>query len=186
MTIVDEVFDLFERRGGTEYFGEAVSQAEHALQAAALAEEAGAPAALVVAALLHDIGHLLRGRSEPGAEEGVDARHEVVGERWLARTFGEAVAGPVRLHVAAKRYLCAVDPDYLGQLSPASRQSLLLQGGPFSADEAAAFRRQPQHGAAVALRRWDDRAKEPGRVVPGLEHYRARLEAAARREASRR
>jgi phosphonate degradation associated HDIG domain protein len=179
MSIVDEIVTLFERRGAEAYFGEPVSQAEHALQAAHLAEEAGASDALVVAALLHDVGHLLHGRDEGIADRGVDGRHEAVGEAWLSQQFGREVAEPVALHVAAKRYLCAVDPAYQAQLSPASVQSLALQGGPFTTEEVAEFERHPHFREAVALRRWDDRAKAPGLAVPGLEQYRARLAAVA-------
>src|SRR5690349_10889305 len=132
MDVVDTIAGLFASRGQALYFGEAVSEAEHALQAAHLAEREGAGDDLVAAALLHDIGHLLHGLGEDVADRGVDGRHEVAGHAWLARWFAPAVAEPVRLHVAAKRYLCATDPAYLARLSPASRQSLELQGGPFS------------------------------------------------------
>ena len=99
------------------------------------------------------------------------------GALWLKASFGPAVADPVRLHVAAKRYLCAVEPDYHAGLSPASRLSLGLQGGPFTPDEVRRFEREPWFRSAVAVRRWDDTAKVPGLAVPGLEHYRRHLEA---------
>ena len=121
-----------------------MSQAEHALQAAELAEREGAPDRLVVAALLHDVGHLLDGQDEDLADRGVDGRHEEAGCAWLARHFGPEVTEPIRLHVAAKRYLCAVDPSYLDGLSPASRLSLSVQGGPMGAEERAAVREQPR------------------------------------------
>jgi phosphonate degradation associated HDIG domain protein len=175
MDTLDAIADLFATRGRAMYFGEAVSEAEHALQAAHLAERAGADDTLVAAALLHDIGHLLHGLGQDVADRGVDGRHEVVGCAWLAERFGPAVAEPVRLHVAAKRYLCATDPAYLARLSPASRQSLALQGGPHTPAEAAAFERHPHHSAAVRLRHWDDVAKVPGWVVPPLGHYYPRL-----------
>jgi phosphonate degradation associated HDIG domain protein len=180
MSIIDEIFQLFEARGQGAYFGEAVTQTEHALQAAHLAASAGAGDALVCAALLHDVGHLLHGLGEDVADRGVDAGHEGGGAAWLARHFGPAVTEPVRLHVAAKRYLCAIEPAYEAGLSPASRQSLRLQGGPMTAAEAAAFERGPHGADAVALRHWDDGAKIPGLTVPGLQAYRARLEAALR------
>jgi phosphonate degradation associated HDIG domain protein len=173
---VDEIFELFERHGQEAYLGEAVSQQEHALQAAHLAEQEGAPDALIVAALLHDVGHLLHGLPEDVAMRGIDGRHEAVGEAWLARRFGPEVTEPVRLHVAAKRYLCAVDPTYRRRLSPASVQSLTLQGAPMSDAEVHAFEEHPYPRAAVRLRGWDDEAKVPGLEVPGLEHYRARLD----------
>jgi phosphonate degradation associated HDIG domain protein len=177
VNVADTILRLFAEGGDAAYFGEAVTQSAHALQTAQLAEMAGAPDSLVVAALLHDIGHLLHGLPETIADQGVDTRHEDGGAEWLARHFGAAVVEPIRLHVAAKRYLCAVDPTYLRQLSPASRQSLELQGGPFSAEETRAFNRRPYSEDAVALRRWDDQAKVPGLDVPSLEHYRQRIEA---------
>jgi len=172
MNIADEVLELFREKGDAAYFGEPVSQTAHALQAAYLATQESAVAPLVVAALLHDIGHLLHGLGEDIAAQGVDTRHEVAGALWLARRFSPEVTEPVRLHVSAKRYLCRIDPAYLQGLSPASRQSLDLQGGPFSAAEAAAFESNPHFRAAVRLRHWDDQAKVPGWNVPGLEHYR--------------
>jgi phosphonate degradation associated HDIG domain protein len=159
-------------RGGDSYFGEAVSQLEHALQAAHFAVGAKSRPALVAAALLHDIGHLLHDLPEDAAERGIDTRHEEDGYRWLLSRFGPAVAEPVRSHVAAKRYLCAVEPDYFAQLSPASVQSLALQGGPFDAEEVCEFERLPWCADAVQLRRWDDAAKVPGMRVAGLEAYR--------------
>jgi phosphonate degradation associated HDIG domain protein len=181
MQIADELIDLLQTRGQAAYHGEAVSQKEHALQTAALAESAGGSDALIVAALLHDVGHLVYGLDEHIADRGLDARHETVGEAWLASAFGPAVTKPIRLHVAAKRYLCAVDPEYARGLSPASRQSLQLQGGPMSAEEVQSFEQQPFHGDAVRLRRWDDEAKIPGLRVPDLEHFRPRLETLAGR-----
>src|SRR5262245_20302558 len=178
MSVVDRILQLFAEKGQGMYFGEAVTETEHALQSAHLAETAGAGNELIAAALLHDIGHLLHGLGEDIAEQGIDGRHEEGGAAWLARYFGPAVAEPVRLHVAAKRYLCAVDPVYHAALSAASRRSLELQGGPFSREEARRFEREPFWEAAVALRRWDDAAKVPGLAVPGLEHYRPCLEAA--------
>jgi gamma-butyrobetaine dioxygenase len=176
MNVVDLLFDLFERQGGGAYFGESVSEKEHALQAAHLAEREGAADTLVVAALLHDVGHLLHELPETIAAQGIDGRHETAGEAWLARYFGPAVTDPVRWHVAAKRYLCAVEPTYLDELSPASRQSLALQGGPFTASEIAEFEKLAFWQDAVRLRRWDDRAKVAGWDVPGLGHYRAHVE----------
>jgi [1-hydroxy-2-(trimethylamino)ethyl]phosphonate dioxygenase len=178
MKIIDEIIDLFQRHGDAAYHGEAISQTEHALQSAALAERQGAPDTLVVAALLHDIGHLLDGQDEDLADRGLDGRHEEAGCSWLAAHFGPKVTEPIRLHVAAKRYLCAVDPAYLAGLSPASRLSLTLQGGPLEAEKRADFESNPLYHDAIRLRHWDDTAKVPGLKVPGLEYYRARLEAA--------
>jgi [1-hydroxy-2-(trimethylamino)ethyl]phosphonate dioxygenase len=180
MQIVEEILELFATRGAAAYHGEAVSQEEHALQAADLAEREGAPDSLIVAALLHDVGHLLDGQDEGLATRGVDGRHEEAGCAWLSRHFGPEVTEPIRLHVAAKRYLCAVDPTYLAGLSPASRLSLKLQGGPMTPAEVAEFEADASFRAAVRLRHWDDTAKVPGLAVPGPSHYRARLEAVAR------
>jgi gamma-butyrobetaine dioxygenase len=175
--VIDRIFEVFTTAGQAAYFGEDVTELEHALQAAHLAEQAGADDALVSAALLHDLGHLLHGLPEDIAARGIDGRHEDAGAAWLGRHFGPAVVDPVRLHVAAKRYLCATEPGYLDALSPSSRLSLKLQGGPFNPAEVRAFEAEPWHRSAVAVRRWDDAAKVPGLAVPGLGHYRPRLEA---------
>jgi phosphonate degradation associated HDIG domain protein len=180
MSVVERIFEVFKARGEDAYHGESVSQAEHALQAAWMAEDDGAPSMLVVAALLHDVGHLLHELGEEAAERGIDDRHEELGAAWLLEHFGPEVAEPVRLHVAAKRFLCAIDPSYLEALSPASRLSLSLQGGPMDDGEAAVFRRNPYHEQAVRLRAWDDRAKVVALEVPCLAHYRDRLEKAVR------
>lgn len=180
MNIVDEIFEMFARHGNEAYFGEPVSQTEHALETAHQAEQEDAPQTLVVAALLHDVGHLVHGMGEDIADRGVDAHHEAAGEAWLARHFPPAVTEPVKLHVAAKRYLCRTDPDYFDQLSPASVQSLELQGGPFSEHEAREFESHRYYREALRLRRWDDAAKIPGLDVPDLEHYRSALKAVAR------
>jgi phosphonate degradation associated HDIG domain protein len=177
MNRVEAVIRMFEERGRDAYHGEAVSQAEHALQAAHLAESAGAPVPLVLAALLHDVGHLLHDLGEDAADRGIDDHHERSGSHWLARSFGPEVADPVRLHVDAKRYLCAVEGAYLDALSPASKRSLALQGGPMTPEEVARFEANPRHADAVRLRRWDDEAKVPGLEVPGLDHYLDRLAA---------
>jgi len=168
--------EIFEAKGSESYFGEPVSQLEHALQAAYYAERENAPDWLVAAALLHDIGHLLHDMPEHVADLGIDARHEELGHAWLAQHFGPGVTAPVRMHVDAKRYLCATDPEYLSLLSPASVQSLRLQGGPFSEAEAREFAARPFAREAVRLRRWDDLAKAPGMRAPGLEHYREAIE----------
>jgi [1-hydroxy-2-(trimethylamino)ethyl]phosphonate dioxygenase len=170
MDIVDEILTLFEQRGCAAYLGEPVSQREHALQAAHLAVLDGASDALVAAAFLHDIGHLLGAEADP-AERGVDGRHEESAHRWLARHFGPEVTEPIRLHVAAKRYLCAVDAHYQESLSPASVRSLELQGGRLGPEEVRDFEQNRFRAAAVRLRRWDDLAKSAGREVPGAAHY---------------
>jgi phosphonate degradation associated HDIG domain protein len=175
---VDVLIRLFKEKGDAAYIGEPVSQTEHALQAAWAAERAGADRSLIVAALLHDVGHLLHDLPENCADAGIDDAHEILGARWLVQHFGPDIAEPARLHVDAKRFLCTADPTYLGMLSEASLQSLKLQGGPFAPDEAAKFRNRPHAEAAVALRRFDEQAKIPGLTTPPLEHFRPYLEAA--------
>lgn len=177
MSIAEEIIALYRRRGAATY-GEGVTQNEHALQSAWLAEKSGAGPALIAAALLHDIGHLLHDLPEDIAEQGIDTRHESLASAWLSRHFGPELTEPVQLHVAAKRYLCAVEPGYLDALSDASRLSLTLQGGPMSAEEAAAFGALPRAQEAVRLRRWDDEAKQIGLKTPDFEHFRANIEAA--------
>jgi [1-hydroxy-2-(trimethylamino)ethyl]phosphonate dioxygenase len=172
---VDALLDLLSAQGTAAYFGEPVSVLEHSLQCAHFAEKSQSSPPTIVAALLHDIGHMLHGLPEDIAQQGVDGAHEEVAAAYLARWFGEDVTETVRLHVAAKRYLCATDPTYMARLSPASMESLQLQGGPMSQAEVAAFEALPNAEVAVELRRWDDEAKVPTLDVPGLAHYRAVL-----------
>ena len=180
MPIADEVFAIFTDQGQSSYFGEPVSQLEHALQAAHFARQENAPDHLVVAALVHDIGHLVEDTRENIADLGVDAKHEEVGERWLSRRFGPEVYEPVNLHVAAKRYLCATDRGYMSLLSPASIQSLQLQGGLMSNNEVVAFEKNQYFSDAVRLRKWDDAAKVPGLKTAGLRSYRDLIQQASR------
>jgi [1-hydroxy-2-(trimethylamino)ethyl]phosphonate dioxygenase len=182
--MIDQLLDLIATHGARQYGGERVSQEQHALQSALLAETEGVPASLVVAALFHDIGHMLHKDGENAAERGIDDRHEALGGKQLRRVFGPAVAEPVRLHVDAKRYLCASDPGYFGALSAASVRSLELQGGPFSAAEAAAFIARPYAADAVRLRRWDDTAKVAGLATPPIAHFRRHIEAALAQHAA--
>jgi phosphonate degradation associated HDIG domain protein len=175
---IDYLIRLFKERGDAAYIGEPVSQTEHALQTAWAAERAGADSALIAAALLHDVGHLLHDLPEDCALSGIDDAHEIRGARWLEQHFGPEVVEPVRLHVPAKRFLCATDPSYHGLLSEASLRSLELQGGPFTADEACRFRGLPHAEAGVALRRFDEQAKIPGLATPDLKHFRYHLEVA--------
>jgi phosphonate degradation associated HDIG domain protein len=175
--IREQIVQLFWDRGRAAYLGEEVSQTEHALQTAWAAERGGASPALILAALLHDIGHLLHDLPEDSASSGIDARHEELGARWLERFFGPEVTEPIRLHVPAKRYLCAVDPEYVRRLSEASILSLKAQGGPFTREEAEAFRADPHAEAALALRRWDEAAKVKGLATPDVEYFLAFLEA---------
>jgi phosphonate degradation associated HDIG domain protein len=173
---IAQITELFLVQGAVRYGAEAITQQQHALQCAHQAERAGGSAELVAAALLHDLGHLLP-RAAPKAA-GVDDLHQYMAIPFLRGVFGEAVLAPIRMHVDAKRYLCHVDEHYWAGLSPASQRSLELQGGAFSAEEAAAFIAQPFAADAVALRRWDDLAKDPAARPPGWAHYVAVLERA--------
>ena len=170
MNPTDQIRDLFSERGHLAY-GEGVSELQHALQAASLAQKDNAPNSLIVAALLHDIGHLLHGLSEDVAEQGIDGHHERIGEKWLEKYFGPEISQPVRLHVEAKRYQCTVNSDYLAQLSPASAKSFILQGDKMNEDEVSAFEKNPFFKNALQLRTWDDNAKDPEMETPLLEHY---------------
>lgn len=173
--VVDELEALYARFG-QETYGEGITQLEHALQAAACAKAEGAAPALIAAALLHDVGHLI--------EKADDAygyhKHDHSGADYLARHFGPEVSEPVRLHVAAKRFLVTTVEGYAQRLSPASTYTLSKQGGPMSDAEVTAFRQNPQHHAGVRLRQWDDTGKIEGLLVPDFAHYRPLLEGLVR------
>jgi len=169
---------LFASEGAAEYLGEPVSQAAHMLQAAVLAEREQAGEALIVAALLHDVGHFAG--SGRDLMRGTDNRHAESGASWLARWFGEEVTEPVRLHVAAKRYLCATEPGYAAVLSPASVYTLRVQGGPMQGAELTEFEANRYSAAAIRVRRWDDAAKDPQARVPPFGHFAGVLRALAR------
>lgn len=177
---VEEVLALYRRKGGLGY-GEGVSMNSHALQAAWLAEQEAAGDVLVTAALLHDIGHLLHDLPEDVADAGIDTLHEAIASAWLSQHFPVGVSEPVRLHVAAKRYLCATERGYLKGLSSASVQSLALQGGPMSPAEARQFEAEAHAQVAVRLRRWDDLAKRRDLTTPDFAHFRPAMEAALKR-----
>lgn len=172
--VADALVALFDERGHEPY-DEAVSQTVHGVQAALLAVAEGAPNDLVVAALLHDVAHLFEPPPHDGEHPAQDFRHEVVAARFLGNWFGTGVTEPIRHHVDAKRFLCAVDQQYFAVLSPASVHSLALQGGVMSPDEVEEFLTRPGSHEAVLLRRWDDRAKNPDLVVPPLSVFRDRL-----------
>jgi [1-hydroxy-2-(trimethylamino)ethyl]phosphonate dioxygenase len=168
----DRIFQLLESRGGGRYGLSSVTQREHALQAADLAAQRGLGDALVIAALFHDLGHLLVGEDVDLAHQGIDDLHEQTSANALEALFGKTVAEPVRLHVAAKRYLCAVNPAYYDRLSEDSRRSLGLQGGPMTPSEVAAFDLLEHRAAALALRLIDDEAKVAGLKTRSLDSYR--------------
>ena len=163
---------LFLERGAAFYGGEQITQTEHALQCASLAQAAGEPESVIVAALLHDIGHLLDGCES-------DLRHQDVAAHALSACFDAAVVEPVRLHVAAKRYLCAIDPTYWAGLSPASKESLVWQGGAYDQSETQNFAAQPHAMAAVRVRRYDDQAKALDCVTPSFAHFMPMVQAAS-------
>jgi [1-hydroxy-2-(trimethylamino)ethyl]phosphonate dioxygenase len=175
MSPIDTIFEYLE--AGQKHYGEsAVTQLEHAIQCATLAEREGAVPALIAASLLHDLGHLVNPEDRVQTARREDCEHEAIAADYLARWFGDDVVLPVRLHVAAKRYLTATEPHYFAILSAGSILSLELQGGPFTAAEAAVFAAQPGAPEAIRLRRWDEEAKVTGAPIPGLEHFRSCLE----------
>jgi phosphonate degradation associated HDIG domain protein len=177
MDSLEDLFALFRGQEAQTLYDEVVTALEHALQAAALAAEEGAAPELIAAALLHDVGHLIEHDHEPiGAKLTRDHRHEWSGANYLSRWFGPDVTEPVRLHVAAKRYLCAVDDAYFARLSPASIRTLAVQGGAMSAEEATEFENEHFWAEAMKVRQWDDDAKVADASVPPIETYRATLE----------
>jgi phosphonate degradation associated HDIG domain protein len=162
---------LFARRGAEQYSGEPVTQLEHALQCATLAEAEGADDELVTAALLHDIGHLTQDLGDSPTLRGIDDRHQHAALPRLKGLFSARVLGAIGLHVDAKRYLCATRPGYHAALSDDSKRSLVLQGGAFDAAQAAAFIAHAGAADAVRVRVWDDLAKAPSMVTPPLTHF---------------
>ncbi len=169
--ILAQIAQRLDINGRHQYGLSDINQIQHGLQAAALAEKAGDPPSLIAAALMHDIGHMLHTLGENPAEDGIDDQHEDVGHAFLVAHFGPEVTEPVRLHVAAKRYLCGKEADYFAKLSKDSVLSLSLQGGPMSAEEIAEFERLPHWQEAVRLRRYDEGAKVKGLQTPPLAHF---------------
>ena len=176
MPTLSTIHAAFAKRG-QQHYGEGVSLLEHCVQCAAFAERDGASQALVAAALLHDIGHLLHDLPEDVAEQGIDTQHESVGSAWLSQHFGPEVSEPVRMHVAAKRYLAATEAGYFDLLSDASKLSLKLHGGPMSAPEVQAFKAERFFTDAVRLRRWDEEGKIVGYKGPDLGHFETAIQA---------
>jgi phosphonate degradation associated HDIG domain protein len=181
---LSDIERLFEARGHEQYSGEPVTQLQHALQTAALGEAEGATDALVTAALLHDLGHLLHDLGDTPSLHGVDDVHQYRVLPFLRSLFDDEVLNAIKLHVDAKRYLCATRPSYHASLSVDSKRSLVLQGGIYSADEAAAFIAQPGAQDAVRLRLWDDLAKDADMVTPPLSHFMRRAQRCAKSESA--
>jgi phosphonate degradation associated HDIG domain protein len=173
---IEDIRQLFERHGERQYSGEPVTQLEHALQTALLAEQSGADDELVTASLLHDLGHMLNDQGETPTLRGVDDAHQYFALPFLRGVFSDRVLDAIRLHVNAKRYLCATRPGYWQNLSEDSKRSLRLQGGIYLEAECEAFIAQANAADAVSLRLWDDCAKQPGLTTPPLAHFLARAQ----------
>ncbi|MFA6945055.1 MAG: phosphonate degradation HD-domain oxygenase [Pedobacter sp.] len=179
--ITKQIISLFESRGNSMYGGEAVTQLEHALQAAYLAKKDGASDSLIAASLLHDVGHLLHDLPEMASEDGIDDVHEELAANFLNDYFIDEVIEPVRLHVQAKRYLCATDPGYYESLSEPSKTSLAFQGGIMIDSEIEDFQKNPYYKDAVSLRKWDDIAKDPEMECPDLYEFISSIELSLKR-----
>ncbi len=176
MLSLENIADLFAHYGFAQYSGEPVTQLEHALQTAYLAEQSDASDDLVTACLLHDLGHLLDEQGETPTLRGIDDKHQYIVLPFLRGLFPDTVLDPIKLHVDAKRYLCQANADYVAKLSDDSKRSLELQGGVFSAAEAAAFIARPGARDAIMLRQWDDLAKQADWQTPSLVHFMSRAE----------
>nr|WP_316639608.1 phosphonate degradation HD-domain oxygenase [uncultured Roseateles sp.] len=168
---LSDITKLFHDKGGEQYSGEPVTQLEHALQSAELAEGEGADDALITAALLHDLGHLLHDLGDTPSLRGVDDVHQYFALPFLRGLFPDRVLDAIKLHVDAKRYLCATRAGYWEALSADSKRSLVLQGGVFEGEQITAFEGLPHAQDAVRLRLWDDLAKRADHQTPSLEHY---------------
>lgn len=179
--IVDYIADVFERRGAESYLGEEVSMAQHMLQAAQEAEISQADPELIVAALLHDIGHFSNEIPNSVLMKGTNNYHAEAGANFLADYFPRSVTEPIRQHVAAKRYLCATDPQYLSRLSEASVYTLKVQGGPMNPKEVAEFEKSPYLDNYIRVRVWDDAGKDPDKSHPDFSHYRELVQSLVQR-----
>ena len=172
--VVDEIFSLYEQFGAADYIGEPVSQIEHMCQAAQLAEREGYDEDVVLAAFFHDIGHLCEHVYVTESMDGYGiVDHEGLGARFLReKGFSDKIAKLVESHVAAKRYLTLRNPDYYNRLSEASKNTLALQGGVMSEEEAKYFEEDHLHLLFIKVREWDDKAKVEHIPLPSLEIYR--------------
>ena len=170
-TVVAFLGDIFDRRGGEEYLGEPVTMAQHMLQGATFAEQQGLGEDIIVAALLHDIGHFTSEFGTYSTDDTHDRHHEEAGAQVLAAFFPTLVTDCVRYHVAAKRYLCATRPSYFDRLSAASVHTLNLQGGPMSADEVAAFETNPNLAEIIQVRYLDEAGKVADMITPDYAHF---------------
>ena len=174
--MVQTIIQLFKDKGHSEYGGEAVTQIEHALQAATLAMHDNASNYLITAALLHDIGHLLHDLPDDAPESGIDDVHEVLASKFLSKYFPDEVTEPIKLHVEAKRYLCYMSESYYNELSETSKVSLKLQGGVMTEKEIEIFESNKFFKDAIQLRKWDDMAKNPMMVTPTIEQFEKYIE----------
>ncbi len=171
-TIVDFLIDMFNTRGQAEYLGEAVSQSDHMLQCAVVADQFDSSDSLILASLLHDVGHFLHDHPVDCADHGIDSEHEKIGDDFLKKFYPPEVTEPIRMHVDSKRYLCATEEGYFDKLSEASIQSLALQGGAMNEDDVKAFEANPHIKDALALRRYEEAGKSEGVETPTIENYR--------------
>ncbi len=171
-SVIAKIKSVFKQRGTEQYGTECVTQLQHALQSAQLAEETGASASLITAALMHDIGHIFESPDLPNScEDNLDDKHEFVANAWIKKHFGPEVADPIRLHVVAKRYLCTKDPTYEKTLSPTSLKSFRDQGGKMDAEEISQFETEPFFREALKLRQWDDLAKVKDKQTPPIDYF---------------
>ncbi len=168
-----QILHIFDAKGSLQYADEQVTQLQHALQSATLAEQRGYTSPLIVACLLHDIGHIMDAavKLPESTEENLHDQHEERAYQWLKKNLGDQIAEPVRLHVSAKRYLCTTDRNYLNVLSPTSYKSFLDQGGVMNESELLQFEQNPHHREAIALRVIDDTAKDPYMETPEISHF---------------
>lgn len=171
--VVDEIRAIFLSQGDEQYYGEPVSQFEHAAQSAILAQKSGFDEDVQIAAFLHDIGHLLPAGSEEELMANYGRKdHEGVAADWLRdRGFSEKIAVLVENHVNAKRYLCYANPSYYNNLSEASKQTLEFQGGKMEQEEAETFEQNPYFDVIIRMRRWDEAAKVEHQQLPDLDYF---------------